>query len=89
MKFTGFSQCARIPSGNYSKLISAVVQSPVSVALNFSPDMIAYKGGIYDGNCTYELNQGMVMIGYGGKTPSFYWTLRYTVRTNSSFGMAG
>ena len=53
MKFTGFTQCARIPSGNYSKLISAVVQSPVSVALNFSPDMIAYKGGIYDGNCTY------------------------------------
>ena len=53
MKFTGFTQCARIPSGNYSKLVSAIVQSPVSIALNFSPDMIDYKGGIYDGNCTY------------------------------------
>jgi hypothetical protein len=53
MKFAGFTQCARVPSGNYSKLISAVVQSPVSIALNFSPDMIAYKGGISDGNWTY------------------------------------
>ena len=49
MKFTGIGKCARVPEGNYLKLISAVVQQPVSVALDYSYDMSFYKDGIFDG----------------------------------------
>ena len=89
MRYTGISACARIPSGNYSKLISAIVQSPVSIALNYSPDMKNYKGGVFDSNCDYNLNKAMVLTGFGGKTPSFYWRLRNTVGKDSAWGMNG
>lgn len=66
MKFTGFSKCARIPSRSYSKLLSAIVQQPVSVALDMNPEMAFYKTGLYDGKCTSTLNHGMLLVGYGG-----------------------
>lgn len=82
MKFTGFARCARVPSGNYSKLISAVVQQPVSVALDFSQDMALYSGGIFDGKCTAKLTHGMLLTGYGGKEHgTHYWILRNTLGT--------
>lgn len=68
MKFTSFSRCARVPQGSYSKLLSAVVQQPVSVAMDQNPDMQFYKGGIYDQKCTSNLNHGMLLVGYGGET---------------------
>lgn len=36
MKATSISKCADIPSGNYSKLQSAVIQQPASVAIDAS-----------------------------------------------------
>lgn len=65
MKYTGFGRCASIPSGNYSKLVSAILQQPVSTAIDFSPDMISYSQGVYNGNCTDEINHGMLILGYG------------------------
>jgi hypothetical protein len=82
MKFTGFSKCARVPSGNHSKLISAIMQHPVSVALDFSTDMKFYSGGIYDGVCTTQLTHAMLLTGYGGKEHgTHYWRLRNTLGT--------
>ncbi len=52
MRFTGIGSCARVPMGNYSKLMSAIVQQPVSIALNLSPDMAGYSSGVYNGQCT-------------------------------------
>ena len=66
MKFTSFQKCAKIPERSYSKLLSAIVQQPVSVAVDQNPDMQFYKGGIYDGKCTSNLNHGMLLVGYGG-----------------------
>jgi hypothetical protein len=57
--------------------------------MNYGDDMKSYTGGIYDGNCTYKLNKAMVLTGYGGKTPSFYWRLRNTVSPETSWGMHG
>ena len=82
MKFTSFAKCARIPSGNHSKLISAITQQPVSVALDFSQDMKFYSGGIYDGSCTTKLTHAMLLTGYGGKEHgTHYWRLRNTLGT--------
>lgn len=69
MKFTTIGKCARIPSRSYNKLLSAIVQQPVSVALDMNPDMLLYKSGVYSGKCTSSLNHGMLLVGYGGKQP--------------------
>lgn len=80
MKFTTITRCARIPSKSYSKLLSAIVQQPVSVAVDQNPDMLLYKGGIYDGKCTSNLNHGMLLVGYGGKqAEGYFWKLKNTV----------
>lgn len=67
MKYTGISRCARVPSRSYSKLLSAIVQQPVSVAVDLNSDMALYKKGIYTGKCTSNINHGMLLVGYGGK----------------------
>lgn len=87
MKFTSFSQCAKVPSGSYSKLLSAIVQQPVSVAVNLHEDMKSYNGGIYDGNCTSIVNHGMLLTGYGGEGSSSFWKLKNTM--GASFGEGG
>lgn len=80
MKFTSFAHCARVPTGNHSKLISAIVQQPVSVALDFSQDMKFYNGGIFNGSCSSKLTHGMLLTGYGGKEHgTHYWILRNTL----------
>lgn len=38
-KFTTIGKCARIPTQNYSKFLGAVVQQPITVAMNISPDL--------------------------------------------------
>jgi C1A family cysteine protease len=88
MKFTTILKCARVPSQSYSKLISAITQQPVSVAVDQNPDMILYKGGVYDGKCTSSLNHGMLLVGFGGKhVEDYFWRLKNTVGT--TWGEAG
>lgn len=79
MKVATFDQCARVPSGSYSKLLSAIVQQPVSVVVNLQEDMKAFKSGVYDGPCTNLVNHAMLLTGYGviGTTP--YWRLKNTM----------
>ena len=67
MKYTGISRCARIPSRSYSKLLSAIVQQPVSVVIDLNADFKDYSSGIYKGKCTSNINHAMLLIGYGGK----------------------
>lgn len=82
MKFTGFTKCARVPSKSYSKLLSAVVQQPVSIAMDQNPDMQFYHGDIYTGKCTSTLNHGMLLVGYGGdQVDNYYWKLRNSLGT--------
>lgn len=88
MKFTSITRCARVPSKSYSKLLSAIVQQPVSVALDQNPDMMFYNEGIYNGKCTSTLNHGMLLVGYGGKqAEDYFWRLKNTVGT--SWGEGG
>lgn len=82
MKFTTITKCARVPSKSYSKLLSAIVQQPVSVAVDQNPDMKLFANGIYDGKCTSNLNHGMLLVGYGGKqTDEYFWRLKNTLGT--------
>ena len=89
MKYTGFDRCAKIPQGNYSKFLSAVVQQPVSVGINFSVKMSAYGLGVWDGECTTEMNKGMLVTGYGydEELDMKYWKLKNTL--GKSWGEEG
>lgn len=57
-------KCARVPTSNYDKLISAVAQQPVSVAVASEAFML-YDRGIFDGECTTDLDRGLLLVGYG------------------------
>jgi hypothetical protein len=40
------------------------VQQPVSVALA-SEKFMLYERGIFDGECTTDIDRGMLLVGYG------------------------
>lgn len=63
-KIVRVGKCAKVPSGVHDKLISAIVQQPVSVAVA-SEQFMLYDRGIYDGDCSHELDRGMLLVGYG------------------------
>lgn len=58
MKAYKVRDCAEVPSGNYSKLRSAVNQQPVAVAVA-SNEFKLYKEGVFDGNCGEDIDTGV------------------------------
>jgi C1A family cysteine protease len=76
MKTTSFSKCADVPEGNYTKLLSAVIQQPTSVAID-ARGMKKYAGGIYNGECNDSyINQAMLIVGYGTEDNQTYWKIK-------------
>lgn len=72
-------RCANVPSGIYDKMMSAVVQQPVSVAIS-SESLVTYHGGIFDGDCNDEIDRGMLLVGYGkADDGTKYWILKNTL----------
>lgn len=63
-KIVKLGRCAKVPTKIYSKLISAVVQQPVSVAVASTKFML-YQRGIFDSECSTDLDRGMLLVGYG------------------------
>jgi hypothetical protein len=61
MKFLQIKDCAEVPSGSYSKLVSAVIQQPVASAVESSKFKF-YKEGVFDGNCTDDIDAGVLII---------------------------
>ena len=51
--------CAEVPSENYSKLVSAVNQQPVAVAVA-SSQFKFYKEGVYSGDCGEDIDAGVI-----------------------------
>uniref|UniRef100_A0A7N0TK37 Uncharacterized protein n=1 Tax=Kalanchoe fedtschenkoi TaxID=63787 RepID=A0A7N0TK37_KALFE len=59
------------------ELMKAVVQRPVAVGIDVrSPDIGAYKSGVFTGNCDFNHNHVMVIVGYGESDGLKYWILR-------------
>ena len=82
MKTATFTKCADVPSGNYLKLLSAVIQQPTSVAIDAS-QLQHYSNGIYTGNCSStSVNQAMLIVGYGVENNLTYWKVK------NSFGVS-
>lgn len=74
-KIVKVGRCARVPGGVYLKLISAVIQQPVSVAVS-SEKFMLYERGIFDGDCNHDLDRGMLLVGYGADEEHEFWILK-------------
>lgn len=89
MKFMQIKDCAEVESGSFMKLASAVIQQPVSVAVESSKFKF-YKEGIFDGECTSDIDAGvilastqMLLVGYGtSEEGKSYWKLKNSLGTD-------
>ena len=75
------------PNSDY-ELMSAVVQQPVSVAIEANQDIFQlYKSGIIKNNCGNEIDHGVVVVGYGTENGVNYYIVRNS--WGSSWGEDG
>ena len=58
MNYTSFKVCAKVPMGNYSKLVSAVVQQPTTVAID-SSGLQLYGEGVFTSSCGTNLDRAV------------------------------
>eukprot|EP00897_Mesotaenium_endlicherianum_P005732 jgi/Mesen1/5187/ME000258S04284 len=55
-----------VPARDLTALKKALAFGPVLVLVNAAaPDFQSYTGGIYNGNCTNELDHAVLVVGYG------------------------
>ncbi|KAL5987853.1 hypothetical protein ACLOJK_035609 [Asimina triloba] len=55
-----------VPANSEAALLKAVVQQPVSVAIDAGGfDFQFYSGGIFTGSCGTDLDRGVTAVGYG------------------------
>ncbi|CAI6001165.1 unnamed protein product [Closterium sp. NIES-65] len=80
-KMTGWE---KVPVRSNKALMKAVAQQPVLVYLaSGTNDFISYSGGIFDGNCSGDIDHAMLLAGYNVTDPDgSYWILKNTWGTN-------
>ncbi|XP_047948166.1 senescence-specific cysteine protease SAG39-like [Salvia hispanica] len=74
-KITGYED---VPSNSESALLKAVVNQPVSVAIDASgSDFQFYSSGVFTGECGTELDHGVTAVGYGvASDGTKYWIVK-------------
>lgn len=67
-----------VSSNNEAALKGAVAKQPVSVAIQADARSFQfYKSGVYnDINCGFNLNHGVLIVGYGTTSGKDYWTVK-------------
>ncbi|KAM3390778.1 hypothetical protein ACQJBY_012406 [Aegilops geniculata] len=72
------------------KLLEAVAQQPVAVAVDASSfEFQSYKGGVFSGPCGFQTNHNLAIVGYGkdAATGKKYWIIKNSF--GQSWGMGG
>ncbi|KAG6420583.1 hypothetical protein SASPL_117126 [Salvia splendens] len=74
-KITGYED---VPSNSESALLKAVVNQPISVAIDASgSDFQFYSSGVFTGECGTELDHGVTAVGYGAASDGTkYWIVK-------------
>jgi len=72
-----------------SQLQTAVIQQPISIAVDASQGWQMYAGGILDSSCgcSTNLDHGVLLVGYGTSGSEAYWKVKNSWGT--SWGEAG
>ncbi|XP_020099379.1 stem bromelain-like [Ananas comosus] len=67
--------CRLVTRNNEAKLMKAVNDQPVSVAVN-ARTWQHYKGGIFDEDCSPDVTHSVVIVGYGEESGKKYWIVK-------------
>lgn len=71
------SDCKEVPSYNETSLKYAVLQKPISVAVDASSlSFQFYSGGILNSGCGTRLNHAVLLVGYGEDNGKKYWRIK-------------
>ncbi|XP_058103360.1 zingipain-2-like [Magnolia sinica] len=66
-----------VPANSEKSLLVAVAHQPVSVAIDGgSTEFQFYSEGVFNGDCTTNLNHGVVAVGYGKGDQDKYWLVK-------------
>lgn len=61
MKLFSTTDCAEVQPYSYSKLLSALVQQPVAVAVD-ATNFRFYNDGVFDKACDSDINRGVLFL---------------------------
>lgn len=61
MKYFRVTECVEVHPRNYSKLITAVLEAPVAVAVDATTFRF-YNDGVFDRSCDTDLNRGVMIV---------------------------
>ncbi|KAI4388042.1 hypothetical protein MLD38_000415 [Melastoma candidum] len=67
-----------VPGDSEDDLLRAVVNQPISVAIDASgSDFVYYQGGVFSGPCGTDLNHAVTLVGYGtAGDGTDYWLIK-------------
>jgi len=73
-----FSECLDVEPDNEAELMKAVVQQPISVAIEADHQVFMFyeSGIINDASCGTSLDHGVLVVGYGQENGQKYWLVK-------------
>lgn len=72
VRMTGYRS---IPKKDETVMMKGVKIAPVSVAIEASRIMF-YSSGVYDGDCSTDLDHGVAIVAFGTERGKPYWTFK-------------
>ncbi len=77
-----------VPAGSETALLTAIVQQPVSVAVEADQSVFQfYSGGVMDSACGTQLDHGVLAVGYGTDAGKDYYKVKNS--WGADWGMKG
>merc|ERR1712100_416897 len=65
-----------IQTGSVSALETGVAKQPVAVAVAVNSKFQFYSSGVFTGPCGFQLNHGVLAVGYGTDSGNDFWKVK-------------